>query len=87
MPKQIHTNKKNIKTMSAGTISQKFVDINKVVHKFPQELTEIGFSVTLLHNHPHAPKNYVLLYENDFTKSRYVSLEEAEEYFPCSWYE
>ncbi len=43
-----------------GVPSDKFIDINTIEHVFPEEIKNIGFPVTLLHNYPHAPVNSLL---------------------------
>jgi uncharacterized protein YlxW (UPF0749 family) len=54
-----------------GVPSDKFIDINTIEHVFPEEIKNIGFPVTLLHNHPHAPVNSLLIYKNNFSVSEY----------------
>jgi hypothetical protein len=67
--------------------SHKFLIINTLEHRFPEELKGLGIPVTLLHYHSHCPPNYVLVYQDNFMKSEYLSREQAEaKYFPCSWY-
>lgn len=75
-----------VKTLP-GIQSTKFLDINTLEHRFPEKLKNIGFPVTLLHNHPHCPTDYVLVYEDNFTKSTYKPRKEAEtKYYACSWF-
>jgi hypothetical protein len=70
-----------------GLQNERFVDINQVHHRFPEELKDIGFATTLLHNHPHVPSGYFLVYKNDFTTAEYLPLTKiTNNYFPCSWY-
>lgn len=38
--------------------SVKFLDIDKLTHKFPADVQDLGIPVTLLHNHSHAPQNH-----------------------------
>lgn len=73
--------------MSAGILSSKFLDISSINHRFPEKIKGLGIPVTLLHNHSHAPKNSVLVYQKDFSISTYLSESEAKEnFFPCSWF-
>lgn len=69
-----------------GVSSQKFLDINKIQHVFPEEINCVGFAVTLLHNHPHAPSNYVLCYKKGFTEAVYLPRKETNQLVPCSWF-
>lgn len=62
---------------NSGIRSPKFLDINQIEHRFPEQLQNIGFPVTLLHNHPHAPANYVLCYKTGFTFAEYLPKESA----------
>ena len=75
-----------IATLSPGVQSSKFLDINQIHHRFPEDLKSIGFGVTLLHNHPHAKTGCLLLYSSDFNESTYVDVETTSNYSPCSWY-
>lgn len=75
-----------IEVLPTGIPSAKFININGAEHTFPEEVNNIGFSVTLLHNHPHAPLNYVLCYMKGFTTAEYLPREKAELMTPCSWY-
>lgn len=70
---------------SHGIQSAKFLDITKLEHRFPEEIKSIGFSVTLLHNHPHCKTNQVLLYDADYKMACYVDSDQKD-YSPCSWY-
>lgn len=54
-----------------GIQSNKFLDINAIEHSFSEEVSNIGFNVTLLHNHPHALPNHCLVYSKDFKKATY----------------
>jgi hypothetical protein len=60
-----------------GIQSPKFLDINKIQHRFPEKLKGLNIPVTLLHNHEHCPPHFVLVYEKDFTQAIYRSTEEA----------
>lgn len=64
----------------------KFIDIEKSLHAFPEEVANINFSVTLLHYHKHAHAGTFLVYLKDFSKAEYVPLKEINEYYPCSWF-
>ncbi len=66
--------------------SERFLNINKVFHTFPEELQNIGFSITLLHKHKHAPSSSVLVFFKNFTCSEYLGLDKIDQYYPCSWY-
>ena len=55
-----------------GIPSEKFLDITKIEHAFPEEINHVGFSVTLLHNHRHAPSGYVLCYKRGFIEAEYL---------------
>ncbi len=71
----------------AGIQDPRFVDINKAQqHRFPEEVHNIGFSVTLLHNHSHAPKHSCLTYSEDFKTAEYLAQAELQKYYPCSWF-
>lgn len=72
--------------MSCGVLSAKFVDIRSGEHHFPSTVDSIGFPVTLLHNHSHAPAGYYLVYRSGFTLAEYLPREEAEKAVPCSWF-
>lgn len=66
--------------------SFRFVDIDQLEHRFPNDVRELGVSVTLLHSHHHCKENYVLVFKSNFTKSSYHTYEEAaQNYYPCSW--
>jgi hypothetical protein len=66
--------------------SSRFVDIDQLEHRFPNNVKELGVSVTLLHSHHHCKKNQVLVFESNFKESSYHTYEEAvKNYFPCSW--
>ena len=67
-------------------VSERFLDINQILHTFPDELKDIGFSTTLLHNHAHAPSSSALVYFDNFTRSEYFSSDKIEQFYPCSWY-
>jgi len=60
-----------------GLQFSQFVDINKVEHRFPEDLKGCGFSVTLLHNHHHCPTDFVLVYQKDYSEAVYLSKAEA----------
>jgi hypothetical protein len=81
---------KNIILMQVQTLpgihSDKFLDINESEHEFPDQIKTIGFSVTLLHNHGHAPMNHVLCYKSGFTLAEYQPKEKARLLTPCSWF-
>lgn len=72
--------------MSCGVLSRKFLDINTLEHHFPTNVECIGFPVTLLHNHAHAPPGHYLVYRKDFSIADYLPANEAEKYHPCSWF-
>ncbi len=72
--------------MSCGVLSPKFVDISALEHHFPNNVNTIGFAVTLLHNHRHAPPHHYLLYRNHFDIAEYLPASEAQKYTPCSWF-
>jgi hypothetical protein len=74
-------------TVLPGIQNSCFTDINKMVgHSFPEEIINIGFSVTLLHNHSHAPPNSFLVYSQDFSEASYLSSSQLHSFYPCSWY-
>lgn len=64
--------------------SVKFLDIDKLTHKFPADVQDLGISVTLLHNHSHAPPKSFLVYKKDFSISTYET--NTSHYVACSWY-
>lgn len=71
----------------AGIQDPRFLNIDKVFeHRFPEELHKIGFSITLLHNHSHAPKDSCLVYSEDFQEGIYRLRGELKSYYPCSWF-
>jgi hypothetical protein len=72
-------------TQSPGIHSDKFLDINKLEHSFPEELKSVGFAVTLLHNHSHAGSGF-LVYAKDYKTARYLDKSSCKFYKPCSWY-
>lgn len=50
-------------------------------------MSKIGFAVTLLHTHKHAPTNSVLTYQKGWRTAKYFPIEIANrDYFPCAWY-
>ncbi len=73
--------------LEVGIVNSNFLDITSLEHRFPKNLKGLEIPITLLHNHLHAPINYVLVYEKDFKKATYLQIAEAEKHFyPCSWF-
>lgn len=70
--------------MTATT--EKFLDIDQIEHQFPEVLEDIGFPVTLLHKHSHAPMDTMLVFDKGFKSAEYRSSIEMNQYYPCSWY-
>lgn len=68
-------------------LSSKFLDINQLYHRFPEEVRYLDIQLTLLHNHPHAPSNFYLVFLNDFKRAIYLPQEDIKDkYYPCSFY-
>jgi len=75
--------------LTESTLTQlpRFLPIDTLEYRFPAEVKELGYSLTLLHHHSHAPSGYVLLFEAGFDKSIYKQKTEVEQMgYPCSWY-
>jgi hypothetical protein len=70
----VSDSKMHSKGICSGINSDKFLDINSLEHRFPEEVAKIGFATALLHNHDHASPNSYLVYRNDFTEAEYMPL-------------
>ena len=78
-----NTNKNDLRS---GINSDRFLDINGLEHRYPEEVAKIGFATALLHNHDHASPNSYLVYRNNFTEAEYMPLNQASSFYSCSWY-
>lgn len=72
--------------MQAGVVSGKFVAINQLNHRFPEDIRSLKMKTTLLHNHSHAAAGSYLVFHDSFNLSTYMAEDKLSSYFPCSWF-
>ena len=54
--------------------SSRFVDIDQLEHRFPNNVKELGVSVTLLHSHHHCKKNHAMVFKFNFIESNDIKI-------------